>query len=218
MTTIEKLQLFKAELERVQEIGENFLIGFFVFIQQNEILKKEFDYRLHYFKNLASNKDFTKIQNQLCENATAILKLTDNQKIIELQKKLNCKYKNQLKTGQDEVDLPELYQLALDKNNYYRLDESALNDYANKAYQVKKQYESITRLFNLIGYHIVKDKKSRFEFYKLIDEYNDGLLEFNQLISWLPARLNVNTFREFWNLCGLWFRRKIIKAIYEKRF
>lgn len=58
MTTIEKLKLFKAEFEKVQEFGYNLPIGLF-FIQNNEILKEKFDYRLHYFKNLRILEDLT---------------------------------------------------------------------------------------------------------------------------------------------------------------
>ncbi|MEK6885016.1 MAG: hypothetical protein AABY22_35620 [Nanoarchaeota archaeon] len=93
MATKDRLHYFRGRIDNSTEFNQEFknLIGIelYDFIYSNELLIKGFEERLHYLDNLAKDKDFIKLQDDLFGIIQKILKLTSLEEVKERQKEWN---------------------------------------------------------------------------------------------------------------------------------
>ena len=229
MTTKEKLAYFGEKINRATDFNTELknLIGIelFDFIQANDLLKSEFERRFHYLKNLADDKDFNLIQDNLFEVIQKIIKLTSLEEVQERQNEYNNKLINKLKNrflGKDkEIDfltLPELYIALQNKDNYYRLGDNSYFSplegeisLTKHTIPVKKQYEvNVEGFFREIfsSKLIDKENKKDLGLKNLLNEYNDYWYKFDELIYRIPIQLHCQSFEEFFFDCVEFYPRK----------
>jgi len=154
MTPEEKLKIFREKISNATTFDNNFrqLLGIelFDFIHENTILKNEIYKRFNYLEDLANDKSFKLLQDNLFKTIQKILKLTTLEEVKKWQKELNRReaekqqkklddinvrsIPNNLKTRRnidinkqkDYLTLPEAYLELQNKDAYYRLgDDSA---------------------------------------------------------------------------------------------
>jgi len=144
MTPEEKLKIFREKISNATTFDNNFrqLLGIelFDFIHENKILKNEFYKRFNYLEDLATDKSFRLLQDNLFKTIQEILKLISLKEVNKWQKELNIELINNLKTRHRKnlLTLPELYLELQNKDAYYRLEDDS--DF-NSILSVKRQYE-----------------------------------------------------------------------------
>src|SRR3989338_10689007 len=199
MTEKEKLLEFKAKIEKSTQFNDEFknLIGIelFDFIYSNEPIKAEFEKRRYYLKNLADDKDFNTVQDNLFEVIQKILKLTSLKEVKERQKEWNNAVISRLKgvkgkeKNEDFLTLPELYIALQDKNNYYRLSDNSYFSpldgeisFTHHIVPVKKQYEIVESFFEEVFLGNPKyQKNEKSPLKELLNDYNDYWYKFDNL-------------------------------------
>ena len=226
MNIKEKLSDFKEKIEKATEFnaGLKNLIGIelFDYIHSNEQLKDEFEGRLYYLKNLADNKEFNLLQDNLFEAIQKIIRLTSLKEVKECQKKRNNALFNRLKgvkgkeKNEDFLTLPELYIALQDKNNYYRLQDNSYFSpldgeisFTHHIVPVKKQYEIVETFFEevfLSNPEYQRNEKSPLK--RLLNEYNDYWYQFDNLIYTTPIKLHSENFEKFFLDCAEFYPKK----------
>lgn len=219
MTIEEKLKAFREKITNAAVFDNNLrqLLGIelFDFIQTNNTLKNEFDGRLNYLKNLADDRNFKLLQDNLFETIQKILKLTSLKEIRQPREAWHRALFNRLKTRllvkgkeKDFLTLPELYTALQDKNNYYRLGDRAYSvpaeeiSVVTRTVSVKKQYEMVEEFFKQIFLNkFIDDKEGRARFDELISEYNECWYKLDELIYRIPIQLHSQNFERFFFDC-----------------
>ena len=211
MTIEEKLKSYRNRIKNVTtDEGLNELVAFELFdsIKNTPPLRNEFFDRLDYFKNLSDDKGFIAIQDQLFEIIVKILKTVDAKKINELQNNFKYNFTNNFKAGKDEITAPELYALAIDKNSYYKLGDNVPTFGDELSYfigtsQIRRQYDEIIMLFNIINFYIIGDNKDISGYYNgLIKDFNKIWKKFDTKISITPTKLHTKEFENFFIYCA----------------
>src|SRR3989344_950913 len=227
MTEKEKLLEFKAKIEKSTQFNDEFknLIGIELFdsIYSNEPIKAEFENRRYYLKNLADDKDFNTVQDNLFEVIQKILKLTSLKEVKERQKEWNNAVISRLKgvkgkeKNEDFLTLPELYIALQDKNNYYRLSDNSYFSpldgeisLENHIVPVKKQYEgNVETFFQEVFSTMLQDSgKKGLELKELLNEYNDYWYKLDELLYRIPVKLHTKSFEDFFSDCTEFYQRK----------
>jgi len=229
MTLKEKLNVFREKINRATAFDNSFeqLLGIelYDFIHANNVLKNEFYRRVNYLKNLAEDKDFKLLQDNLFQVVQKILKLTSLQEAQARQKEWNRVLINKLKTRwgrqkkgkreKEKIDLtlPELYLALQKKNSYYRLGDNSYfspleGEISIRTHivPIKKQYEvNVEQFFKIVfSDRFTNDKKgekTRTQFDSLIKEYNDYWYKLDELIYRIPIQLHLQAFEKFFFDC-----------------
>lgn len=236
MTPEEKLRVFRDKIFNTVVFDSNFrqLIGIelFDFIQKDKTLKTEFYKRFNYLKNLAADRDFKILQDNLFETIQKILKFTSLQEVEEQQKEWNNRMINKLKTRAIEANgekkyfltLPELYLVLQDKNNYYRLGDSSYFSpmegeisTITHIVPVRKQYEVNVEGFfkRIFPNKFVDDKKGRSRLDKLMNQYNEYWYKLDEAINRIPAQLHTKSFERFFLDCMSFHPRQGWESYYD---
>ncbi|OGZ70254.1 MAG: hypothetical protein A2904_01145 [Candidatus Staskawiczbacteria bacterium RIFCSPLOWO2_01_FULL_33_9] len=226
MTLKEKLNYFKEKIGNTTDFNADFknLIGIelFDYIHSNEPLKDEFERRLYYLKNLADNKEFNILQDNLFEAIQKIIRLTSLKEVKECQKKWNNALFNRLKgikgkeKNEDFLTMPELYVALQNKNNYYRLQDNSYFSpldgeisFTHHIVPVKKQYEIVESFFEEVFLGNPKyQKNEKSPLKELLNDYNDYWYKFDNLIYLIPVKLHSENFEKFFLDCVEFYPRK----------
>lgn len=216
---IDKLNFYKERIEKAtvfnRELGELIAIELLDFItRDSEILKKEFYKRFDYLKNLAEDKDFIKLQDDLFNTTTALLKLVSVKEIEEMQKDVGNQYFNKFKTPEPEkkgfLTLLEIYEVMQDKNNYYRLKYRD-NTYFSGVEEisiythivpVREQYKQAINILQMINFKLKEDKPDTIEkMEKLAKQFDKLYYELDEKIYKTPRKLHTQQFERFFIFC-----------------
>ena len=94
---VNRLQAYKNKINESKELnkalGELIGVDLYNFIQNDNILKKEFENRCKFLEDLTYNAEFNKLQDNLIAEAIKILKLVSPQQVQNAQ----LEWRNQLK-------------------------------------------------------------------------------------------------------------------------
>ncbi len=230
MTIKEKLTYFREKIEKATEFNAEFknLIGIelFDYIHSNDLLKDEFERRFNYLKNLADDKEFNTLQDNLFETIQKILKLTSSKEVQKRQKEYNNKLSNKLKSRykneeeeKDFLTLPEIYVALQNKDNYYRLGDKDGSYFSPEEGEIsktkhiipiKKQYEiTIEGFFDRVFLsNPPKNKEKGEQIKKLLTEYNDYWYEIDKPIYTTPVKLHTKNFEDFFFDCSVFYPRE----------
>ena len=187
-------------------------IELFDFIQENTLLKECFYKHLYYLRNLATDKDFIKLQDDFIDTVIKILKLTNSKEIEILQEEYNNKVLNRLKIVVLDgfITLPEFYEALLNKSSYHRLGDK--NSYTEMEKELSwlthimpllNQLDSIdgflTRVtFKIFGKNPSLKKKSG----TLLEEYSALRFRIYNLVHNMTIKLHVKDFERFFIFCA----------------
>lgn len=223
---IKQLENFNEQIQTIDDFSNNDadykLIGikFYRFIQDNPILKKEFNKRAEYLKNLSIDDDFTKIQEAMINIAweRAVLLKNKEKELDLIQKK--CSYQKMafLKNAGDNYTfftihdhttrMDNIYTFFTirdhitrmqDKENYYRLgDRIPIMDKTSKIINVaglKEQFDNLYELVSVICLN-TDDQKIKNELRKRDKEYDDLYRQLIEKLDNKPAEINRRPFEE----------------------
>lgn len=227
-----KLNDFREKIDKATTFDNAFgqLLGIelYDFIHTNYILKNEFYRRVNYLNNLAGDKDFNLLQDNLFQAIQNILKLTSLEEVRARQKewnnalinKLKMRYGRQKKGVKEkeklDLTLPELYLALQKKNNYYRLGDNSYfspleGEISIRTHivPVKKQYEvNVERFFKLVfSDRFTNNEKVHTQLDKLINEYNEYWYKLDELIYRIPIQLHMQSFESFFLDCTEFYPR-----------
>lgn len=198
MNLIEKLEYLKEKIGKAtqldKEVEDLIAINLYDFIEENQIIKQEFYNRFNYFQNLARDKDFIELQNNLIKKIKEILNLINENDIKKSQKELEKEF--------DTKKINDLVAKYKNEKNYYKLGEGdqppavidkELSSFI-RTYNIRRQYIKAEKLFILVD---IENKKLK----KLSDEYEILWFEFDNKIYRLPIKLHTKSFEEFHKFC-----------------
>lgn len=232
----EKFQQFKEKIQNTTKSDDKFaqLIGIelYDYIQETKELKSEFDRRLNYLKNLAEDKDFGLFQDQLFDAVQNILKLTSLEEVQQKQTGWGNAVSNYFQTKKKSEDgrediwltLPEIYLMAKEKKNYYRLGKGSELHYlrgeiSRNVYvlPVRDQYEvNIGQLFKVVFFNkYLNDKKGQKKFEQLDNIYNKCWYKLDELMYRIPIRLHISSFEQFQLDCAMFHQREGYELFYS---
>lgn len=213
---VDRLKKFKERILAATIFDRTF--AEFIAIEVLDFISKDspevapiFNSRLNYLKNLAADKDFNKLQDEIFESIQAILNLATREDVEELQKEyknaMYCRFKDGPK---DFITLPEIYDLARKPEHYYRLGDKAgyfpsdgeISIYTPIA-PIKKQFEPIERLMQSIFFHLEqKNPGLQGKLKKLGENYNAVSTRLDEYIYKTPKKLHFENFEEFIIFCA----------------
>lgn len=215
MTTVEKLQKFREKVLTTRQLDKNFkdLVGIeiFDFMHENEELNPELERRVNYLKNLSTDKNFIDIQDKLYETIVKILKLTDIGQIEELPEELKTGYIIDFKNikNKSRFTLPELYNVLLVKENYWRLGDKksfspSEGDIASSlsTFFIRKQYDIIEQFLDTLFFEIFnKNNALALKHEQHANEYNVLEDQFDEKINKSVIKLHIREFNDFFSFC-----------------
>lgn len=216
---IDRLTFYQERIEKAtifnRELGELIAIELLDFItKDSEILKKEFYKRFDYLKNLAEEKNFIKLQDDLFDTIVVFLNLVSTKEIAELQKEVANQFFNKFKTPEGEergfLTLPEICEVMQNKNSYYRLkyrDTSYFSSVGEisiytHVVPVKEQYKQAINILRMIDFKVRDSKPSAVEkMEKLAERFDELYYELDEKIYKTPRKLHIQQFERFFLFC-----------------
>jgi hypothetical protein len=230
MTTKEKLNYFKEKIEKATELNADFknLVGIelFDYIHSNELTKKEFERRFYYLKNLANDKEFNILQDNLFEAIQKVIKLITIKEVREIQKRYNNQLLNRLKSRYKDKEenmlltFPEIYTALQNKDNYYRLEYTSPLEWEiskmHRIVTVREQYEMVDEFFDrVLLINPSSNKRKALQIKKLLNKYNDCWYKFDELIYTIPIKLHIKNFEDFFFDCARFYPKEGFESYYN---
>ncbi|OHA72702.1 MAG: hypothetical protein A3A27_02440 [Candidatus Wildermuthbacteria bacterium RIFCSPLOWO2_01_FULL_47_18] len=224
----EKLGRYRKQIEESTILDRKFgdLVGIdlFGFIEQQPFLSKELNRRVKYLNDLAVDKEFVEVQDQLYECISDVLKTIGLKRVEEAQKK----YKNAIFAnfkGDPEAfkevpykELPQLYEILLKKEKYYRLGDDWRHIdksdgdvlYSLSTSQVRKQYHDYfeTLLTWARGSMAMNKEAEPKKLEGFLKNYYNTLGLFNEKIYAEPVKLHMEDFVKFFYFSMAVYLRK----------
>lgn len=212
---IDRLKKFKERILSATVFDRTF--AEFVAIEVLDFISKDnpeiaaiFNSRLNYLKNLAEDKNFSRLQDEKFESIQPILNLATKEDVEELQKEYRNATWSRFKNGSDHLTLPQLYEQAKNKENFYRLGDqcpySPLDGEISidtPVLPIKKQFEPIERLLQGILVHTEQKNPALKETtQKLAEAYNAVSTKLDELIYKMPKKLHFEHFEQFVIFCA----------------
>lgn len=190
----------------------------FIAIEVLDFISKEspevariFNSRLNYLKNLALDRDFNKLQDEMFDAVQNILGLVAKKDVENMQEEFRNATLNRFKDkSPDYLTLPEMYEKAKDRENYYRLgDESYRAHFDGEISSrintvcVKKQFESMKPLLNRsISYAEEKNPKLKDIIKQYVERYNKTFGKLEEHIYRTPKKIHFENFEQFFIFCA----------------
>lgn len=214
MTIVEKLKSFNQKIQSAVAVDKDLqnLIGIklYDFIQEMPLLKEEFERRVEYLQRLSRDNAFKENQEKLFGVISDILHLVTRKDIEEIQKQWNnALYHSLKKEKKDALELPELYDALLKKENYYLLGDHGYHDIDDISCYVgiscvRKQYVTAERMLQFI-FNFLSEKDNK-ELQKkstaLAEKYNKLWYKFNEQIYLITLKIDVKEFEDLQIMCA----------------
>src|SRR3989344_6469762 len=161
-----------------------------------------------------------------------ILKLTSLEEAQQKQAEWKNAVSNYFQTkkksddGREDIwlTLPEIYLMAKEKKNYYRLGKGKelhylMGEISRNVYvlPVKDQYETnIEQLFKIVFFNkYLNDKKGQKKYEQLTSIYNKCWYKIDELMYRMPIKLHASSFEQFLLDCVIFHQREGYEFYYS---